>query len=96
MLDIVNHYQTSILPQAPNLDLFRVLAVAGIIGVVYQFQTPVKALVLRIRPSWQRNLIWVLSSIGLLIMLLHAWLFGDIKKRNKDPAPFVIGNGKRF
>lgn len=78
MFDIVNHYQSPTIPEAPSfLDLSGALAAAGFIGAIYHFKTPLWALVLRIRSSWQRNLVWMLIGFGLFIMFLRVLFFGN-------------------
>ena len=58
MLDTVNLYYPHLDPQTSSfLGLSGALTAVGLIGIVYQFRTPLWALVLRIRGWWQRNLI---------------------------------------
>jgi len=56
------------------LDLGGALAAFGLIFAVYQLRKPQWGLVLRMRNSWQRNLFWILGSIGLLLTLIRILL----------------------
>lgn len=56
MFNIINHYHSSLPPQAPSfLDLGGALTAIGLIGLVYQFRTPLWTLILSIRTPLQRN-----------------------------------------
>lgn len=77
MFNIINHYHSSLPPQVPSfLDLGGALTAIGLIGLVYQFRTPLWTLILSIRTPLQRNLIWILSGAGFLTILLKVLLFG--------------------
>jgi len=78
MFNIINHYHPSSPPQASSfLDLGGALTAVGLIGLVYQFRTPLWTLILSIKTPSQRNLIWIFSGAGLLVILLKVLLFGD-------------------
>jgi len=49
------------------LDVGNALAAFGLIFAVYQLRRPQWDLVLKIRDSWQRNLFWILGTVGLLL-----------------------------
>lgn len=53
------------------LDLGSALAAFGLIFAVYQLRKSQWDLVLQIRSGWQRNLIWILGGVGLLLTLLR-------------------------
>lgn len=56
------------------LDLGGALSAFGLIFAAYQLRKPQWDFVLRLRPAWQRNLIWILGGIGLLLTLLRVAL----------------------
>lgn len=76
MFEIINHYSFSTIPSTSSfLDLGGALTAAGLICTAYQFRTPAWDLVLRIRNTWQKNLIWWLGSAGLFVILLRVFIF---------------------
>jgi len=56
------------------LDLGGALAAFGLIFAVYQLRKPQWDIVLLIRAGWQRNLFWMLGSMGLLLTLIRVLL----------------------
>lgn len=68
------------------LSLGGALAAFGLIFAVYQLRKPEWDLVLRIRSSWQRNLFWILGSVGLLLTLIGI-LFAEF---SFDYVPFPL------
>ena len=63
-------YCDSYLFNVPSyLDLGGALAAFGLIFTVYQLRNPYWDTVLRIRPTWQRNLFWLLGVAGLVVVL---------------------------
>jgi hypothetical protein len=55
---------------SPNyIDLGGALAAFGLIFTVYQLRKPSWELILRIRPWWQRHLFWIISGVGLALVL---------------------------
>jgi hypothetical protein len=56
------------------LGLGDALAAFGLIFAAYQLRRPQWEVVLRIRPSWQRNLFWIFAGIGLFLILIRVLL----------------------
>lgn len=63
------------------LDLGAALAAYGLIFAVYQLRRESWAVVLRIRGWWERNLIWLLVMLGLVLTLIAVLL------DHKPPPP---------